>query len=119
MEGVKQGLILMKFLIRPDMTREILKKIELWRTVRESSEIVREVQKELSHEDACVRLAGYGRVLSEMEKKDEISKVKQRFFYYRMWSTVLELVKTDEKLKKLKEKKALAGAKVWWVKRIV
>ena len=54
MEGVKQGLILMKFLIRPDMTREILKKIESWRTVRESSEIVREVQKELSHEDACM-----------------------------------------------------------------
>ena len=54
-----------------------------------------------------------------MEEKDEISKVKQRFFYYRMWSTVLELVKTDEKLKKLKEKKALAGAKVWRVKTIV
>ena len=56
-------------------------------------------------------------MLSEMEKSDEISKVKQRFFYYKMRCTVWELGKTDEKLKKLREKTVLVRAKVPWIEK--
>ena len=57
-------------------------------------------------------LAGIGQILKDIDGDDTRSKIRQRFFYYRLWSTVEDLMANDKAIKGKVEKLAIATAKV-------
>ena len=105
-------IVLMKYLWSAQATRGTIERITEWRRATDTSDTIIEGQQLLNDADARKRLAGCGKLLSDIDGTDTRSKIRQRFFYCKLWQTVEDLMVQDKDLKGKGEKATIKMAKV-------
>jgi hypothetical protein len=71
-----------------------------------------EGQRRISDTDARERLKGCGKLLSDIDRADDRSRIRQRFLYSKLWQTVEDLMVNDLELKGKSERQSMMIAKV-------
>jgi len=116
-DATLQGILLMKYLVSTQAARESVERLMEWRSAKDSSakdssDAIVKGQRRLNHDDLRKRLAGFGRILRDIDGDDTRSKIQLRLFYYKLWSTVEDLMANDKAIKGKAEKLAIATGKV-------